>query len=367
LGISVGLISVLYIAVNTCYWAVVPQEIMQYKAGAESQTNIAEAFFTLTLGSIAPDDPYLGKRIANALIAVSALGNIIVMAYTATRVKQEIAKEGILPWPRFFAQNYDMSIGRILKRAQANPSINRKFNFIFRSRWFTPSNFQESTPVGAMLLHLATCFLLILATWKTTSGNAYSLITGVSAYLINACFGCLLSAGLLYLRWRPSLKWSEKSKVIHPAVSTVAAILYFILNAFPVCATWIPPSVTAPGALSWLLVPALAWAMLGAGALWWLGFIVLAARRDRKENTVLTIDKVPEYEEDPAGSGLWVQTHETTYICRQGREFAEGDFEAAPGMRSRGGAGGVGSDFDGFGGFGNSAERVTVSRSDFDK
>jgi hypothetical protein len=45
---------------------------------------------------------------------------MIVMTYTAARVKQEIAKEGILPYPRFFAQNTDLSLGRLLAWLRAN-------------------------------------------------------------------------------------------------------------------------------------------------------------------------------------------------------------------------------------------------------
>lgn len=43
-------------------------------------------------------------------MAFSSLGNVVVQTLTAARVKQQIAKEGILPFPTFFARNFDLSI-----------------------------------------------------------------------------------------------------------------------------------------------------------------------------------------------------------------------------------------------------------------
>jgi amino acid transporter len=325
LGFTVAMISVLYMAVNVCYWSVVPQEFLVPKPGVKQQTNIAEVFFTLTLGTLRPNDPYLGKRISSSLIAISALGNVIVMTYTATRMKQEIAKEGILPWPRFFAQNYDLSIGRLLKAAQNKRSIKKHFGFLFRSKWLAPSNFQEKTPVGAMILHLVTCFVLILGTWAQTAYETYQFTTGVAAYLINAFFGFMLALGILYLRFNKRMAWKDKSTLIHPAVSITAAFMYLLLNLFPVIGRWFPADLS-DFKLDDYLNSTVSWGVLGLGTFWWVGFVVIQRRKDRKEHKFLTIDKVPEYEEEPVGSGLWIQTHETVYIYRGGTEFQENDF-----------------------------------------
>ena len=71
----------------------------------------------------------------------SCLGNVIVITYTASGVKQEIAKEGILPWPKFFGQNYDLSLGRILRWVRNKKSINKRFSFWFRTKRLAPENF----------------------------------------------------------------------------------------------------------------------------------------------------------------------------------------------------------------------------------
>jgi hypothetical protein len=156
--------------------------------------------------------------------------------------------------------------------------------------------------------------------------NAYSLLVGVAAYLMTSFFGIFLAVGILYLRFRRSAHWDEKSTLKKGWVSVTAAIVFLILNLFPVVASWFKPTYQSPYKVQWYMKPMLSWITIGAGALWWLGFIVIAKRKDRKTNTVLTIERVPEYEEDPEGSGQYVQKHETTYIYRKGRDFAHDDF-----------------------------------------
>jgi amino acid transporter len=42
----------------------------------------------------------------DGIIAISIFGNILVATFTAARVNQEIAKEGILPFSLFFATSH---------------------------------------------------------------------------------------------------------------------------------------------------------------------------------------------------------------------------------------------------------------------
>ena len=243
------------------------------------------------------------------------------MTYTATRVKQEIAKEGILPFPKFFASNYDLSIGRFIKWATGS-------SMFAGNKWLAAENFQEKTPVGATILHLLTCMGLIFGTWSLPPDQAYSLLVGTSSYLMTAFFGILLSIGILYLRLRSSLGWNEKSPRVSPTASVAAAAIFLVLNLFPVVAKWIKPPVQRAGTLKWYLVPILSWCILGFGALWWLSVFTFQRRKDKRTQTVLTIEKRPEYVEEPVGSGQLVQTHETTFISREGRGFVKADLEA---------------------------------------
>src|SRR6478609_3225181 len=143
---------------------------------AQVENNVAEQFFVLTLGSLSNGGT--GKRIFNAFLAVSSMGNIIVMTYTAARVKQEIAKEGIIPYAKFFAQDGDISLGRLLNWFKKRGM----FSSLLNTRWLSPEDHRERTPVGAFVLHLGSCFILIFATWGMNYFNSYTLLTSLSAY-----------------------------------------------------------------------------------------------------------------------------------------------------------------------------------------
>ncbi|KAF2103718.1 amino acid transporter [Rhizodiscina lignyota] len=318
---SVSIVGFLYMAVNICYMIVVPRELQI------EGTSVAQSFFRLTFGSLTDDNT--GSRIFSAFLAISSLGNIIVMTYTAARVKQEIAKEGILPWAKVLASNYDVSVGRLLNWAQRTPTINKPFHWLLRSRWLRPEDHSERTPVGALALHILVCFVLLFATWNSSPADAYTLLTSLSAYTVNSVFGALLGLGILILRFTRSRGWRKKAPGINPFLSIVAAFIYTIGNLFPVVTSWVKPSKAfverAHLSLTWYLVPSISWAVLGFGAIWWLGFVAYAKHKERKSNTVFTVQKVPEFDRDPPNSGPPVQVHETVYLSWVGKETV-GDF-----------------------------------------
>ncbi len=63
------------------------------------KTSVALAFLRNFMGD------RKASRVFAAFTAISGLGNIIVVTFTAARVKQEIAKEGILPFAKFFGES----------------------------------------------------------------------------------------------------------------------------------------------------------------------------------------------------------------------------------------------------------------------
>lgn len=302
-----------------------------------AEANVALQFFQLTLGS----NNETGRRIFNAFLAVSSMGNIIVMTYTAARVKQEIAKEGIIPWAKFFAQDGDMSLGRLLRWFQKRGM----FSSLLRMRWLSPEQHRERTPIGAFLLHLLSCIILIFATWNMVPEDAYTLLTSLSAYVINAFFGVWLGLGILILRiWGPPKcpdtdtqgpaavtppSWREMTgKHINPILSVVCATIYVIGGLWPIIVTWVKPTVAQ--ALKWWLIPTISWSIIGGGVLWFLGFMAVAWRIDKKYSKVLQVEKRPEFEKadghDDAGEhtgrgvGGYVLVHETVYLSWVGRE-----------------------------------------------
>lgn len=299
---------------------VVPEED-QILAGG----NVALQFFERTFGNLSPDDNR-AQRILSAFLAISSFGNIIVMTFTAARVKQEIAKEGILPWPKFFGQNRDISFGRFLKWARKTPLINRPFYGILQLRFLDPSEHSQETPVGALFLHWVFCIVLIIATWGQYPNDAYGVLISMFTY-VHTVFGLMLSVGMLYLRFASSCDWRNKASGFVPFFSILAAFLFGLGNLFPIVALWVPPfgefARTTIKPISWFITPIMSWCVLAVGALWWLGFLAVAKRIESKKGNIFTVEKRPEFDRDPPDSGDFVQVHETVYLAWVAKESME--------------------------------------------
>lgn len=247
------------------------------------------------------------------------------MTYTAARMKQEIAKQGFLPWPKFFASNKDFSLGRFLRWLEGSwPRVSK---IIFLS----PEQHTERTPVGALVLHFLSCLVLIFATYKLPAENAYYVLSSSFAYLFPSWFGFFLALGILVLRFRGppvtdpvatrhhpgprgqgrvEATWATMTKgTVNPYASVAAATVYLLGNAYPVVASWIP-STQLDLPVSWFVVPVIGWAVLGLGGLWFLGFLGRAAVRTRRRNETFVLKRFPEFEwADGGGGGRDSQQH----------------------------------------------------------
>lgn len=99
---SMMIVTFLYVITNLAYFAVVPKEV--YLSGPVNTITMASLFLHYLFDDTAGPDT--ARRVMAALISISILGNIIAMTFAAARVKQELAKEGILPFSLFFAKGY---------------------------------------------------------------------------------------------------------------------------------------------------------------------------------------------------------------------------------------------------------------------
>ncbi|TQN73470.1 High-affinity methionine permease, partial [Colletotrichum shisoi] len=336
MGTGIGVVVMLYLAVNICYLVVVPKD-------EQIEINVAQRFFELTFGTLGSGGD-TGVRIFNAFLAISSMGNIIVMTYTAARVKQEIAKEGILPWPKFFAQNTDMSIGRLIRWFQKKGWLVS----LHRIRWLSPEHHSERTPVGALFLHFVSCVILLFATYGIRPTTAYVLLTSLSAYVINAFIGTFLGLGILILRFRGPprtvaeddastcgresrpLTWAEMTgKRFSPFLSVFCALVYMCGGLFPVITNWVPPGTLSSTVEPWYLVPTVSWVIIGIGIAWFYGFVIVARYIERKDHSVFVVEKKPEFEpaetsgrsSEASGAGTdLIQVHETVYLSWVGKE-----------------------------------------------
>ena len=48
----------------------------------------------------------MGRRYLSVFVALSALGNVMTVTFAQARVNQELAKEGVVPFGRFWASNW---------------------------------------------------------------------------------------------------------------------------------------------------------------------------------------------------------------------------------------------------------------------
>ena len=111
--IALAISTLLFIAVNIAYLCVVPKETIIRNSGVD----IATLFFSRLFAT------EVAERVMAAVIAVSIFGNLIVMTFTASRVKQEIAKQGILGPPSlFFATGHTTPWAWIRRRFSTSTS-----------------------------------------------------------------------------------------------------------------------------------------------------------------------------------------------------------------------------------------------------
>lgn len=93
--LAVGGVTVLYILANVAYFAAIPKADL-----AQSEVIVAGLFFRNVFGASA------AARSLPAFVALSNMGNVLAVSFAHARLNQEMAKEGLLPFSRFWASNW---------------------------------------------------------------------------------------------------------------------------------------------------------------------------------------------------------------------------------------------------------------------
>lgn len=283
--LAVSTVCVSYMLVNIAYMIVVP-------AALQVNGNVAEQFILLTLGRVSPYGKAHSAQILNAFMAFSILGNVIVSTYTAARVKQEIAKEGILPFSKLIARNYD-ALSRLtscFRRRPSSPHGQKSLGRAPEEVW------HEKTPLGALLVHWFFSLLIIFCTWGVTSPvTAYTIAFGIYGYTIDAFMAVIIGIGLLVLRFRPSkTHWHLKSPS-NGILSIICAFLFVIANLFPIITLWIPPSGEFKGLQNypWYLVPLIGVILMLSAVVYWLVFVGVVPKIGDHKGKELTVERSP--------------------------------------------------------------------------
>ena len=85
-------VTILYVLANVAYFAAIPKSDL-----AKSEVIVAGLFFRNVFGESA------AARSLPAFVALSNIGNVLAVSFAHSRVNQELAKEGILPYSSFWA------------------------------------------------------------------------------------------------------------------------------------------------------------------------------------------------------------------------------------------------------------------------
>ncbi|KAL4973935.1 amino acid/polyamine transporter I [Aspergillus desertorum] len=187
--IAIGSVGILYMLCNIAYFAAVPKD--QFLA---SGNIVAATFFGNMFGSRA-------ERVMSVFVALSAFGNVLSVIFSQGRIVQELGREGVLPFSRFWASNKP-----------------------FKS------------PAAGLFEHWVVSVIIMLA---PPPGDAYNFLVNLISYPL-AIVNVFVSAGLIYIyltkeknfpNWAPGIR------------ATLPVTIFFCLsNIYLVVAPYIPPS-----------------------------------------------------------------------------------------------------------------------------
>jgi amino acid transporter len=255
----------------------------------------------------------VARRVMSGVIALSILGNIIVMTFTASRVKQEIAKEGILPWSLFFATGTATPDAWIKEKWRAWRWKHFQQNYGFQIPWQpAPRELMEQTPMAALCLHWFTSIFLVAVTSMLPPTTQYNALIQLYSFVLIVVIGFLVSTGLLYLKlgspfnkrkiwWEPDFKvWGGPT----------AALIFSLTTCFLIITAFIQPKNTSlfsseDSDIKWFIIPTIGISSLLWGVIWWLGLHIVMRHSGKK----LKVSRRPYCEKDEE-DGEWVLRYE---------------------------------------------------------
>lgn len=211
--LGLGTCGVLYLLANVAYFSAgTPKEV------AASSVTVASFFVKTVFGHTA-------QVVISVFVALSALGNVMSVTFAQSRVNQELAKEGVIPFGKFWA-----------------------------------SSWPAGSPSAGLLLHFIPSIIVILA---IPAGDAYSFILDVEGYP-GAIINLFVVIGLFLLRWK-SPHIPRPFKVWLPV-----AFFYLAAQCFLLVAPFIrPPGGVGDTSLPYWLYPIVGIVVLICGVIYW--------------------------------------------------------------------------------------------------
>ncbi len=288
------------LTLTTSQAAIIPKDIL-----FEPNQDITLQFFNRTVGRVAGADPQRVQAACGALRALSALGNVIVFTFTAARVKQEVAKEGVLPFSLYLASGYEFSLRHGFRRLPAHAAGH--------------SLHTKKAPAAALALHwTVTTVLILAAVLGTAAANGatteegtfshlpgYSLLVTASTYGLDMIWFCVIGFAMLWLRLWPGREWREISVVPH-WLGVVAAVVFTATNVVPLVTIWVPDAAQpfmarTDSKVPWYASQTMAVSIVAAAGLYWLVFKGYLWQRRQRYGQVRTVTRHPVFLAAEAG------------------------------------------------------------------
>ncbi|CAL5873426.1 uncharacterized protein PFLUO_LOCUS7705 [Penicillium psychrofluorescens] len=204
--VGLSICGVLYLLANVAYYAAAtPEEI------ANSGVTVAGFF--------------MGKVFGSAAERALSFGNVMTVTFAQARINQELAKEGVIPLPKFWASSWPFG-----------------------------------SPSSGLLLHFIPSFIVIVA---IPFGDAYDFILDLEGYPASV-INFLVVVGLFYLRW--------KSPNVHRPFRVWWPVAFFFMvgQAFQLVAPFVrPPGGKGDTSLPYWLSSVVGIVILLLGVLYW--------------------------------------------------------------------------------------------------
>jgi hypothetical protein len=214
-------------------------------------------------------------------------------------VKQEIAKEGILPYSLIFAENYDFSLGRLFGRKPKKQDVAKSLS-------------SEDTPAATLILHWTITNILVIAVVLSlqpkpySSTPAYTFLVGVVVYVTNVIKFTFIGIGLLCLRFMPSVRWAEKSEFKYPIISIMSASILLLGSVFPLIFMWVPDPAfkylaRTSNLVDWYTAQTTGVCLFIFAFLYWVAFRTYISLRSAREGTTLHVKREPKFKHEETG------------------------------------------------------------------
>jgi amino acid transporter len=213
--LGLGICTLFYFLTNVSYYAAAtPAEVE-----ASAQT-VAGVFMFNVFGEA-------GLQAISVLVAISAFGNVMVVTFAQARVNQELAKEGVIPFPKFWASNWPFG-----------------------------------APSAALFLHWIPSFIVIVA---IPFGDAYNFILDVEGYP-GSVIDFFVVIGFFWLRY-------SQPHLVRPFRCWLPVAVFFLAGqGFLIVAPFLRPpgGVGDTPPLPYWLYSVVGICVLVSGALYWL-------------------------------------------------------------------------------------------------